>query len=55
MTCDECKYFKIVQEPLRTTGTLWDMGRAVCNKHNLITDFADHPKFERLDTCEDYE
>lgn len=55
MTCDKCKYFKIVQEPLRTTGTLWDMGRAVCNKHNLITDFADHRKFERLDTCEDYE
>lgn len=55
MTCDKCKYFKIICEPLRTTGKLWDMGRAICDKHDLVTDFADHGKFKRLDTCNEYE
>lgn len=55
MTCDKCKHFKILYEPLRTEGTLWDMGRAKCDKHNLITDFANHGKFKRLDTCENFE
>ena len=55
MTCDKCKYFKILYEPLRTKGELWDMGRAECDKHNLITDFANHSKFKRLDTCENFE
>lgn len=55
MTCDKCKFFKVLYEPLRTTGELWDMGRAICNKHNLITDFANYGKFKRLDTCEDFE
>ena len=54
-TCDQCKYFKILYEPLRTVGELWDMGRAKCDKHDLITDFANHEKFKGLDTCEDYE
>jgi len=55
MTCDKCKYFKVLYEPLRTEGALWDMGRAICNKHDLIIDFANHGKFKRLDTCEDFE
>jgi hypothetical protein len=55
MTCDKCKHFKVLYEPLRTPGILWDMGRAKCEKHNLITDFADHSKFKRLDTCENFE
>ena len=55
MTCDKCVYFKILYEPLRDTGELWDMGRAKCDKHNLITDFTNHGKFKWLDTCEDYE
>ena len=55
MTCDKCKYFEVLYEPLRTKGELWDMGRAKCDRRNLITDFANHGKFKRLDTCEDYE
>ena len=55
MTCDKCKFFKVLYEPLRTTGELWDMGRAKCDKHDLITDFANYGKFKRLDTCEDFE
>ena len=34
---------------------LFDLGRAKCEKHNQITDFANHGKFKRLDTCENYE
>ena len=48
MTCDKCDYLKILYEPLRTQGDLWDLGRAECKKHNLITDFANHGKFKRL-------
>lgn len=55
MTCDKCKYFKILYEPLRTKGIIWDWGRVECVKHNLITDFANHGKFKQLDTCEDFE
>ena len=55
MTCNKCKYFRIQYEPLRTSGTLWDMGRAKCDKHDLILDFANHGKFKRLDACEDFE
>ena len=52
MTCDKCEYFKILYEPLRTTGTLWDLGRAKCERFNLITDFANHGKFKRLECPE---
>ena len=54
MTCDKCQHFKILYEPLRTKGDLWDLGRAKCEKHNLITDFATHGKFKRLE-CPDME
>lgn len=52
MHCKDCQYFKILYEPIRTTGALWDLGRAKCEKHNLITDFANHGKFERLECVE---
>ena len=55
MTCDECKYFRILYEPLRTKGELWDMGRAECRQNGFVTDFANHGKFKRLDTCEYFE
>ena len=55
MTCDKCKHFKILYDPLKTKGIFWDMGKAKCNKHNFIIDFANHGKFKTLDTCENYE
>ena len=55
MTCDKCEHFKVLYEPLRTKGELWDMGKAECAKHNLETDFSTHGKFKRLSTCEDFE
>lgn len=55
MTCDKCKYFHILYEPLRSGGTLWDLGRAKCEKNDLIVDFANHGRFKRLSTCENFE
>jgi len=48
MTCDKCEHLKILYEPLRDKGIMWDFGRAKCMKHNLITDFANHSKFKQL-------
>ena len=54
MSCDRCKYFKIMYEPLKTQGALYDLGRAKCERHDLITDFSNHGKFKKLETCNDY-
>ena len=50
MKCRECPYFKISYEPMMP----FDMGLAVCKKHNLEADFADGRKLNRL-TCVDDE
>lgn len=42
--CKNCPYFKVDYEPLKDV----DFGRASCSKHDLITDFLDYRKFERL-------
>ena len=52
ISCSECKYFKVTQEPLRGTGGLIDLGQARCEKHDLITDFAHKGKFKHLKPCE---
>jgi len=49
MKCVDCEYFHIRQEPLPHH---YDTGLAECRKYNLVTDFYNHGKFERL-TCED--
>lgn len=49
--CINCKYFHIRQEPLRGKGYLWDLGLAECKKLNLVVDFANHAKLNRL-KCE---
>ena len=54
MTCDQCQHFKIIQEPMKGIDGLYDLGRAECKKYNLVTDFINHSKFKRLETCEDY-
>ena len=46
--CKDCEHFKILYEPIRTNGRIWDFGRAICDKHDLITDFANHKKFDHL-------
>ena len=47
MKCKECKHLKVLYEPF---GYEW--GRAKCERYDLITDFADHRKLNRI-TCED--
>lgn len=49
MKCRDCEYFHIRQEPLRTPGTLWDLGLAECKKYNLVVDFATHGKLDKLE------
>ena len=48
MLCKECPHFEIQAEPEMP----WHMGLAVCKKHNLITDFLDRRKFNRLKCVE---
>lgn len=48
MLCKDCKHFKIDYEPYKIGGQLVDWGRASCKKHNLVTDFRSHNKFEKL-------
>ena len=55
ISCTECKYFKVTQEPLRGMGGLIDLGQARCEKHDLIKDFAHHGQFKNLKPCEYYE
>lgn len=44
MNCKDCQYFKIAYEPMMP----FDMGLAVCTKHNLEVDFADRKKINKL-------
>ena len=55
ISCTECKYFKITQEPLRGMGGLIDLGQARCEKHDLIKDFSHNGQFKYLKPCEYFE
>ena len=55
ISCTECKYFKVTQEPLRGMGGLIDLGQARCEKHDLIKDFSHKGQFKYLKPCEYYE
>ena len=55
ISCTECKYFKVTQEPLRGTGGVIDLGQARCKKHDLIKDFSHNGQFKYLKPCEYYE
>ena len=49
MKCWDCPHFKIQYEPIRANGGgCWDLGRAKCNKYDLIVDFPDHRKLKKL-------
>ena len=54
ISCTECKYFKVTQEPLRGTGGVIDLGQARCEKHDLIKDFSHNGQFKYLKPCEYY-
>jgi hypothetical protein len=48
MKCVDCPYFEIKYEPLGRGKDLWDFGQAACSKYDLVVDFADHKKINRL-------
>ena len=47
--CKDCPYFKIRCECKNP----YEWGEAVCEKHNLITDFRSKKKFETLRCIEE--
>lgn len=47
--CYNCKHFHINYEPMKHV----DLGRASCDKHNLIVDFLSHRQLKRLTCVED--
>jgi len=51
MMCKDCEHFKILMEPLRSGGDLWDLGQAKCEKYDLVCDFPSHRKLNALKCC----
>lgn len=55
MNCIDCPHFHIDYEPIKADKGYWDLGRAVCKKHDLVTDFANRGKLKRLKCVEETE
>lgn len=53
MLCKDCVHFKIEYEPYRSGGVMWDTGLARCEKHDMVTDFITHKKFETMKCVEE--
>ena len=53
MLCKDCEHFRIKWEPQKIGGRCVDWGQAECKKHDLVTDFKTHSKFEKLSCIED--
>lgn len=47
--CKDCEYFHIRQEPLKRH---FDAGVAECKKHNLVIDFFNYEKLNKLKCVE---
>lgn len=47
--CKDCKDFRIVAEPIKADGCIWDLGQAKCEKYNMVVDFTDHRKLNKLE------
>ena len=52
MNCIDCPHFSIAYEPIKAEKGYWDLGRALCKKHDLVADFANHGKLKRLECVE---
>ena len=54
MKCWECQHFKIQYEPYGTIAMgIWDFGKARCDKHDLVVDFASHKELKKLQCVEE--
>lgn len=47
--CKDCPYFKIIINPVRVDGELFELGQACCEKYHMICDFSDHRKLNKLE------
>ena len=52
MKCWDCPHFKIKYEPYKVGHTIWDLGQAKCEKHDLVVDFASHRYLKTLECVE---
>lgn len=56
MLCKDCFHFHIRQHPIKagkeSKAGYWDLGLAECGKHNLVVDFLDRGKLNRLECVE---
>lgn len=51
MKCKDCEHFHIDSEPMMP----FEMGRASCDKHDLIVDYLNKRKLNRLTCVEEQE
>lgn len=55
MLCKDCPHFKIAYEPIKAEKGYWDLGRAFCDRYELVTDFANHGKLNKIKCVEETE
>ena len=55
MRCKDCPHFKIMYNPIKHGTEIWDMGKAKCEKHDLIVDFINKRKLNKLECVEETE
>ncbi len=49
MKCKDCKDFHVIAEPIKDDGVAWDLGQAKCEQYNMVVDFIDHRKLNKLE------
>ena len=52
MKCWDCPHFKIKAEPLKSGKAIWDLGRAKCEKNDLVVEFSSHRYLKSLECVE---
>lgn len=53
--CIDCEHLNLIVDPERVCGEIYELGYALCEKHNLYTYYKDKRKFNRLVCVEDPE
>ena len=49
MKCKDCKYFHVIAESIKDDVGVWDLGQAKCEQYNMVVDFMDHRKLNKLE------
>ena len=47
--CNDCQYFKIIINPVRADGELFELGQARCEKYNMVVDYTNNRKLNNLE------